>query len=337
MRNKIEYNYSLLSKYRSEIMGIAALCIIVFHSKSALNNQINNQSFLFFIGQLNIGVEFFLIVSGIGLYFSLSKDNFSFKQYYLKRVLNVYLIYLLISFPLVLFNCIAFNGSVFDFFTDWTGLGFFLGKRYVFGNHGGWYVMFIMIMYLFYPIIFRIQKFLEKKRIDLIVLIAFVIIYILLCYYVSLRYNVLFNKYEVAITRIPIFIIGSYIGKLVYNKNRFGIGTKIIVIVGVVLYILLESYDFSFVLGRFNKMLLSVSLCLFYVILRSIIKIERIYKFFSFVGSMSLELYLTHNLANEFLFRKGHCNNIIEYVIIVAISFVISFYISKFRHRITSK
>ena len=138
MKNRIKADYSLLSKYRSELMGFASILIVLFHSNTVFRYGIYNQYYKIFIYQQNIGVEIFLIVSGIGLYFSLSKSNFNFKEYYIKRILNVYLTYLIISLPLFMFYNIKISGSVIDFIVDWTGIGFFTGKRYPSGNHGGW-------------------------------------------------------------------------------------------------------------------------------------------------------------------------------------------------------
>ena len=86
---QIELN--IINESRNIILGIATLLIVLFHS-SALNfnellgaNIISN--ILNFIKRTgNIGVDIFLFLSGIGLYFSLSKNNL--KQYYKNRFKN---------------------------------------------------------------------------------------------------------------------------------------------------------------------------------------------------------------------------------------------------------
>ena len=337
MKNKADINYSLLSKYRVELMGLAAIFIMAFHSHTAFSNGNYNAYFQTIIHQLNIGVEIFLIVSGIGLYFSLSKDNFNFKQYFTKRLLNVYLIYLIISFPLILFNNIAFGGSFTDFILDWTGIAFYMGKRYVFENHGGWYVMLIMPLYAIYPLIYKAQKYLEKKKADLIAVILFTVFHIFLCYYLSVTQPDIYNNYEVAFTRIPVFIIGSYMGKLVYNKNKISAGGYITTVSGIIVFLITYKMPIKFILPRFNKLLLSISICLIFVIIMYMINSKTIENILSFFGKMSLELYLTHNLINELLFKEGLCHNIKQYILIIIISIPISYLISKLRVLIISK
>ncbi|MGN0524622.1 acyltransferase family protein [Eubacterium sp.] len=330
-------NYILFSKYRVELMGLAALMILYFHTNTLLSNGNYNRYYVFSVCQLNIGVEIFLIVSGIGLYFSLCKPNFSFRNYYVKRILNVYLIYLLIALPIILLHNLRFGGNIVSFLLDWSGIAFYSGKKYIFGNHGGWYVMFIMIIYLIYPFIFKVQRFLEKKKIDLLFLVLFTVSHIFICYCLRTYCTEIYSKIEVAFTRIPIFLIGSYIGKLVYNKNKFCIGTYISVASGIIVFIITTFVNVHYIDLRFNKMLLSFSLCVVFVIIMSFIKSETVSKILRFFGEMSLELYLTHNLANEFLFKEGHCQNHLQYLLIVLISIIVSYYISRLRKTIINK
>ena len=342
MKNRIKADYSLLSKYRSELMGFASILIVLFHSNTVFRYGNYNQYYKIFIYQQNIGVEIFLIVSGIGLYFSLSKSNFNFKEYHIKRILNVYLTYLIISLPLFMFYNIKISGSVIDFIVDWTGIGFFTGKRYPSGNHGGWYVMFIMVMYALYPLIFKVQKLLEKVKADLIVLCIFTVAFVLACWYVPEKHKEVYSFYEVAITRIPVFLIGSYMGKLVYNKEKFSYGTYLTSIIGTVILILsiratILKTEIAFILPRFHKMLFAVVLCIVFALIMALLNKPLLEKILVFFGSMSLELYLTHNLANGLLFKEGHCHGLGQYLIIVGVSIPISRFISKLRGLIIKK
>lgn len=337
MLDKNSLNYSLLSKYRVELMGFAALLIMYFHTSTMFPYGDYNEYYKFLVSQLNIGVEIFLIVSGIGLYFSLSKPNFNFRQYYVKRVLNVYLILLLIAFPFALLYNVRNGGSFGSFIIDWTGVGFYTGKRYPGGNRGGWYVMFIMIMYLVYPLIYKVQKLLEKKKADLAVLIIVTVCHVLLCYYLSTRYESVYNSYEIGLTRIPIFLIGSYIGKLVYNKKNFSVGTYLTAVLGVVIFAVTTLFDIPYIVFRFDKMLLSFTACIAFAVFLKLIDSKYVQKFFAFFGVMSLELYLTHNFANGFLFPAGHCDNHLQYLIMIVCSAVVSFFVAKLRRLIIKK
>ena len=72
--NLIRYNIDLniLSKYRTHLMGLATIMILACHAvvyKVELPHIVLS---VFNLG--NLGVEIFLMMSGIGCYFSLSKS-----------------------------------------------------------------------------------------------------------------------------------------------------------------------------------------------------------------------------------------------------------------------
>ena len=66
------FNLSLLSKYRTELMGISALLILICHSVAYISMP-NFMKYTLSLG--NIGVDLFLFISGMGLWYSLEKFN----------------------------------------------------------------------------------------------------------------------------------------------------------------------------------------------------------------------------------------------------------------------
>ena len=80
-----------ISRYRGELMGIAMIFIFLFHVALPRYN-------MFFglrrIG--NIGVDMFLFLSGVGLWFSWMKHP-SVKRFFKRRYLRVYPAWLIIS------------------------------------------------------------------------------------------------------------------------------------------------------------------------------------------------------------------------------------------------
>ena len=77
-----------------------------------------------------------------------------------------------------------------------------------------WFIICILICYLLYPIIY---KFLKDKKYKQIIfgLGLYVLGLFLLCTF----NKPLFSKYEIGLSRIPIFVIGSLLGPLVYEKK----------------------------------------------------------------------------------------------------------------------
>jgi len=74
-----------LAKYRQQLMGFAMSWIICYHfGLGAFHLPLIN-----FVGKTGYGgVDLFLFLSGLGIYFSLSKDE-NKRRFYLKRVLRI--------------------------------------------------------------------------------------------------------------------------------------------------------------------------------------------------------------------------------------------------------
>ena len=105
MKNKqIELN--IISESRNILFGISSLLIILFHSGSLnftelLGTNIISNILNYIKTTGNIGVEIFLFLSGIGLYFSISKNNLL--QYYKNRFIRIIPTFIIIVF---LFSCL---------------------------------------------------------------------------------------------------------------------------------------------------------------------------------------------------------------------------------------
>lgn len=86
-----EITWKDLSRYRGELMGAAIIFIVLFHMSLPRSDA--------FFGLRrcgNIGVDMFLFLSGIGLWFSWVK-NPSTKQFYKRRLLRIFPAWLIMS------------------------------------------------------------------------------------------------------------------------------------------------------------------------------------------------------------------------------------------------
>lgn len=85
-KDSSDNGFELLSKYRTVIMGFAALWILYFHSYALIFKSIpilgEIEEFIRKIGFC--GVDIFFFLSGIGLTFSIKK--YSIKEFYYKRI-----------------------------------------------------------------------------------------------------------------------------------------------------------------------------------------------------------------------------------------------------------
>lgn len=96
----IFFDFSDLSHFRIELMGIGILGVMVAHTLAWMNIS---HSFLYYPLNLFsrlVFTEGFLFLSGFGLYYSLTKDN-RLSNFYLKRFWRVFFPFLVITFPIL--------------------------------------------------------------------------------------------------------------------------------------------------------------------------------------------------------------------------------------------
>ena len=131
-----------ISRFRAQQMGVAMLIIILFH--------VGLPRFDPFFGLRrmgNIGVDIFLFLSGVGLWFSWMKTP-SFRHFLMRRYLRVYPAWLLIA---CLYYIPRFHGG--DWFA-WLDLVLDITINWDFWLHDEltfWYIPATMMLYLFAP------------------------------------------------------------------------------------------------------------------------------------------------------------------------------------------
>lgn len=142
----------LITKYRNELFGIATLMIVLCHSVSIVPfpNSLSN-----IINYGTMGVNIFLFLSGIGLYYSL-KNNGNIFEFYKKRFTRVIIPYLFIGgLWYGIKYLICGKGDIAQFLYELSTLSFWIEHK------GAWFVAAIIPFYLFYPLLF---KWLENGR-----------------------------------------------------------------------------------------------------------------------------------------------------------------------------
>lgn len=71
---KYDLNFETLTQKRSQLMGVATLMIIACHASAS--NVLMPFWLKRLLGLGNLGVDMFLLLSGLGIYYSLSKEPF---------------------------------------------------------------------------------------------------------------------------------------------------------------------------------------------------------------------------------------------------------------------
>ena len=139
----IEFNLKKFSEKRTQIMGIAMLFVVFFHSSLEFSS-VPPIHFIKHIG--DIGVDCFLMVSGMGIYFSLSKDGNTLR--YLNRRINRILpAYFIVNGLWFFLMNLLLGHSISNFFMDISSLNFWIN-----GNLTTWYLSSLLFLQILTPL-----------------------------------------------------------------------------------------------------------------------------------------------------------------------------------------
>lgn len=290
--NMLQFDAVLFSKYRSVLMGIGAIGVVLGHNlrwcdwPTVLSLPARVISAMVF-------TEGFLFLSGFGLFFSFDKDN-DVKSFLAKRVNRLYLPFLLILLPFAVINLIGGFASGKSVLIDATCVPWF------FGMGGYWYVALTLMLYAIYPLVHN-YVFLDTKKMMLKcgILIVFLYIAIIAIQYFLPDY---FSKVEIGLVKAPIFFVGMMCGYVAKNKKIFH--HFIPLIVGCVAI----SFCWRFV--NHTALSYGVSGSLLRILCMALICLSLEYlkpnggillKLLNWFGKYSLEIYLLHMMLHQLL------------------------------------
>ena len=163
----MENRYSLksISQTRNIILGFATLFVALFHSQTMYIENIFPseavKNILLYIKNLgNVGVDIFLILSGVGLFYSFSKDS-SIKSFYKKRAVRILPAVIIVA---IIITAMKSGEGLGNFFER-----IFLISLFTKGDVDFWYFSLIILLYIMYPIFHKlIDRFGIKAVIGLI-------------------------------------------------------------------------------------------------------------------------------------------------------------------------
>ncbi len=307
---------SLLRSYRTEIMGLAALWIYIYHCWiTTLQFRIGKGDVFVFITQTGYyGVDIFFLVSGFGLVFSMGHNTVL--SFYRKRVLRVYIPFLITGLCLGIVN----RWEIIDLIKRVSGYSFYNIDIYSLL----WFVPAIMTVYLFFPFYYKLLMMARSK-------IFFTGTVMVIWYFITMicgdaiRWDIL----HVFLYRLPIFWIGCYFAAVVEQDRKISWeGWVLLLFVNIVGICcawdkLFDSGEFT---APFSQFLIAISIpfllggILQHIYKKKIGKIVR--SVLLFFGKISLEFYCVQEAA-----ALG-VNKLFEHI---APRFVINLLITPFR------
>lgn len=277
---------SKISRHRAELMGFAIIIVMLFHV------DLPRHATLFGLRRMgNLGVDIFLFLSGIGLWYSWSKQQ-DWKRFYLHRALRIYPAWLIIAgyFYVSRFHggdIMAYIDLIGDIAVNWD---FWLHDELTF-----WYVPATMMLYIFAPPYMDMIRRHDVFR----WLVTIPLMWCIIMQYVAPVHDAV-GHIEIFWSRVPIFFLGINIAESIRQKQRID-GTAwwmilIVFAISLSACIWLEQNihgHFPLYTERMLYIPLSITTI---IIVSEVFSHTHAYvnKFFAFIGGISLEIYLIH-------------------------------------------
>lgn len=142
----LRFDFGLISRYRIQLMGLAAIMIIACHAPKHGVEMPPILASTLVLG--NLGVDLFLFLSGMGLWFSLSKSRLTvsnLKNWYAKRYKRLLIPYCIVMIPFWGIVTYMNNEGIGDFLIHTSTVGFWLW------HEGAWFVAMLIPLYLITP------------------------------------------------------------------------------------------------------------------------------------------------------------------------------------------
>lgn len=144
-------DFDLFSRYRTELMGVAILGVLIAHSFSL--GQIPKTNL--FLKALDIiprlaFTEGFLFLSGFGLYYSFLKND-DIKDFYNRRLKRLIIPFMVLSAWYFIYTDLVKSFEPIAFVGHITSLAFWIEGNY----NGMWYIALSIILYALFPFFYK--------------------------------------------------------------------------------------------------------------------------------------------------------------------------------------
>ena len=284
----------------------------------------------------NVGVDMFLFLSGVGLWYSWTK-NPSFTHFFKRRYLRIYPVWLLMASLYYVPDYLNHGGhsnSVVDMLGDiLINWDFWLHDELTF-----WYVPAIMMLYTFAPAyITLVRRYPMYRWLPLLMVVWCVMVQWVL----PIHHAV--GHIEIFWSRVPIFFIGINFGEMVRMRRQLpGEAVWLLLITflmtfGTCLYLELVRHG-HFPLFVERMLYIPFTVCTVLVMNRIFRRMPQwVNSSFRFVGALSLEAYLIHIHFVLVYVQPYHLGYWLTFLVTVAITLPIAWLLQRLIGLLTAR
>lgn len=334
---KKDFSMNNLSQYRGVLMGIQIILIVLFHfTEDCINSGTSTRIvYLFYKYIRSSGVDVFLLLSGLGLYYSWKK-NPNLKGFYKRRFSRILIPYFIIAIPAWGWRDLIFQQEgILQFLKD-----LFFVSLFEEGQTWIWYIAICLICYLAFPYVYEVLEKAIDTTTEKMYVLQFTMAITMLVVMLQLYCNDLYLNISILLLRFPMFIIGCLLGKASY-ENRTISNFRIW---GMLFLAVILSWRFQLVdikIIRFYVLaFLNVSLSLVFLLALNCVKmisskrVNLVHKFIcniaEWLGNYSLEIYMCHVVVRKVMNLNGfETYKIANECIMLGISFILTLLLKK--------
>lgn len=314
-----------ISRYRGELMGLAMIFVMLFHVWMPKSNPMYG-----LVRCGNVGVDIFLFLSGIGLWYSWTK-NPSLKHFFKRRYARVYPAWLIVACLFYIPNYLNTPGGGYSPDVPNLIANILIGWSFWrIDDLTFWFVPSIMMLYTFAP---AYMTLIQRHPAYRWTAVAAMVLAVIVQYYPPVHGTV--GHLEIFFSRIPIFLIGINCGAMV-KERRTADGSSIWLIALVFVMSLMMCVEFEQSWrGRFPLFLermvyipLTVT-CILLLVQALRHTPSAVRRGLAFLGTISLEMYLIHIqfvLKYVAAYKLGYC---LTALIMIAVSTVLAWILYK--------
>lgn len=323
-----KFNFNDLSKYRTQLMGVATLLVVWGHSIG--NGVIMPKWMEFLCGLASVGVDIFLFVSGLGLWYSLRNIENEYtsisnglSKWYIKRYKRILLPYFIIigfHYFLYVFNGMSISQALFEFST----FSFWINHR------GAWFIAMLIPIYAITPFHDYICRKTNNTILYTFILISFIITISSINYKIeNLKVQIIIDNVKHVLFHLPAFYIGFMVAPWVKKQEKFSYIW--IFILSLLIVFVMKTFKFGYWPGFlvYPFMILFCWLfhyCKYYIL-----------RFFSFFGKISLESYLFNGVIGAWIIwylpeiYKSPLNKncYLHYSLICVVGTILAYFVNK--------